>query len=96
MATRFMTTPDRSGSSGTHGRGSSQTSNNNGRDVVRLGGIHESRIVNGRWGQHLTNLHINNLEMLAVFLTLKHFLHFLKGHYVLVRTDNNTVVAYIN
>ncbi len=52
------------------------------------GGIHEGRRVNGRWGQHLTNLHINYLEMLAVFLTLKHFLPFLKGHHVLVRTDN--------
>ncbi len=60
------------------------------------GGIHEGRIVNGRWGQHLTNLHINYLEMLAVFLTVKHFLPFLKGHHVLVRTDNTTVVAYIN
>ncbi len=60
------------------------------------GGIHEGRIVNGRWGQHLTNLHMNYFEMLAVFLTLKHFLPFLKGHNFLVRTDNTTVVAYIN
>ncbi len=100
LGTAPVETPDLSGSRGTHGRGSSQTSNNNGRpddnNVVRLGGIHEGRIVNGRWGQHLTNLHINNLEMLAVFMTLKHFLHFLKGHHVLVRTDNTTVVAYIN
>ncbi len=64
--------------------------------LTSWGGIHEGRIVNGRWGQHLTNLHINYLEMLAVFLTLKHFLPFLKGHHVLVRTDNTTVVAYIN
>ncbi|XP_056116181.1 uncharacterized protein LOC130092365 [Rhinichthys klamathensis goyatoka] len=60
------------------------------------GGMYEGRIVNGRWGHHLINLHINYLEMLAVFLTMKHFLPFLKGHHVLVRTDNTTVVAYIN
>ncbi len=52
--------------------------------------------MNGRWDRHLTNVHINYLEMVAVFLTLKHFLPFLKGHHVLVRTDNTTVVAYIN
>ncbi len=96
LGTAPVETPDLSGSRGTHGRGSSQTSSNNGRIFVRLGGIHEGRIVNGRWGQHLTNLHINYLEMLPVFLTLKHFLPFIKGHRVLVRTDNTTVVAYLN
>ncbi len=89
LGTAPVKTPDLSGSRGTNGRGSSQTSSNNERVFVRLGGgIHEGRRVNGRWGQHLTNLHINYLEMLAVFLTLKHFLPFLKGHHVLVRTDN--------
>ncbi len=78
LGTAPVETPDLSGSRGTHGRGSSQTSSNNGRVVVRLGGIHEGRTVNGRWGQHLTNLNINYLEMLAVFLTLKHFLPFMK------------------
>ena len=32
----------------------------------------------------------------AVSLALKHFLPFLRGQHVLVRTDNTTVVAYIN
>ncbi len=40
------------------------------------GGIHEGRIVNGRWGQHLTNLHINYLEMLAVFSDVEAFSSF--------------------
>lgn len=51
--------------------------------------------MNERWGHHLINFHLH-LEMLAMFLMLKHFLPSLKGHHVLKRTDNTTVVAYIN
>ncbi len=40
--------------------------------------------------------HINFLEMLAVFEALKHFLPDLRGHHVLVCTDNRSVVSYIN
>lgn len=40
--------------------------------------------------------HINCLELQAVSLALKHFLPFLRGQNVLVRTDNTTVVAYVN
>ncbi len=39
--------------------------------------------------------HINCLEMLAIFQALKHFLLDLRGHRVLVRTDNTSVVSYI-
>ncbi|TKS65234.1 hypothetical protein D9C73_027835 [Collichthys lucidus] len=60
------------------------------------GGIFEGRGVRGRWSQALQRLHINVLELSAVFLSLKHFLPFLSGRHVLVRTDNTTTVAYIN
>ncbi len=60
------------------------------------GGIYEGRSVRGRWSQALQRLHINFLELSAVFLSLKHFLPFLSGQHVLVRTDNTTTVAYIN
>ncbi len=50
----------------------------------------------GLWsGRHLT-WHINRLEMLAVLRALKYFLPDLRDHHVLVRTDNTSVVAYIN
>ncbi len=50
----------------------------------------------GLWeGPHLM-WHINCLEMLAVFQALKHFLPDLRGHHGLVRTDNTSVVSYIN
>ncbi|XP_030584735.1 uncharacterized protein LOC115779969 [Archocentrus centrarchus] len=58
------------------------------------GGVHEGRSVRGLWT--LQRSHINCLELLAVFLTLRRFLPFLQGHHVLVRTDNTTTVAYIN
>ncbi len=47
-----------------------------------------------REGPHLM-WHINCLEMVAVFQALKHFLPDLRGHRVLVRTDNTSVVSYI-
>ena len=60
------------------------------------GATHEGRSVNGVWDPHLQSAHINYLELLAIFLALKLFLPYLAGHHVLVRTDNTTVVAYIN
>ncbi|KAI2668522.1 Transposon Tf2-11 polyprotein [Labeo rohita] len=45
---------------------------------------------------HQLTWHINCLEMLAVFLALKHFLPDLRDRHVLVRTDNTAVVSYIN
>lgn len=62
-------------------------------DTSRLGSV------TGRpWRQwHLVPpVNINYLELLMVFLGLGHFCPLLTGHHVLVRTDNMTVVAYIN
>ncbi len=50
----------------------------------------------GLWRGHHFTWHINQLEMLAVFQALKHFLPDLRDHHVLVRTDNTAVVSYIN
>ncbi|XP_038158400.1 uncharacterized protein LOC119794765 [Cyprinodon tularosa] len=60
------------------------------------GATHEGRMVNGTWSSLTQTAHINCLELLAVMLALRHFLPFIRGHHVLVRTDNTTVVAYIN
>ena len=54
------------------------------------------RIVNRVWAPQLRFTHINCLELLAVSLALRHFLPLIRGHHVLVRSDNTTVVAYIN
>ncbi|KAL0161520.1 hypothetical protein M9458_045245, partial [Cirrhinus mrigala] len=50
----------------------------------------------GLWSKAGKGFHINCLEMLAVCHALRSFLPDLKGHHVLIRSDNMTVVSYIN
>ena len=50
----------------------------------------------GSWSVPESKLHINYLELKAVFLALKEFQSHCSGHMVLIATDNTTVVAYIN
>ena len=47
-----------------------------------------------RWQAY--KLHINHLELKAVFLALKEFQDLCLNNIVLIATDNTTVVAYIN
>ncbi len=56
------------------------------------GAMFEGRTLRGVWSPALREKHIHFLELLA----LRHFVHFLKDHHVLVRTNNTTVIAYIN
>ena len=48
------------------------------------------------WSLPESKLHINYLELKAVFLALKEFQNLCSGKTVLVATDNTTVVAYVN
>ncbi len=48
------------------------------------------------WKDRCLTWYINRLEMLAVFLALKNLLANLRGHHVLVHSDNTSVVSYIN
>ena len=50
----------------------------------------------GTWSLPESKLHINHLELKAVFLALKEFQSFCCNKTVLIATDNTTVVAYIN
>ena len=50
----------------------------------------------GVWSDHESRLHINVLELKAVFLALKSFEHLCRDQIVLVAADNTTVVSYIN
>ena len=54
------------------------------------------RIARGTWSLTESKLHINHLELKAVFLALKEFQDLCSNNIVLVATDNATVVAYIN
>lgn len=52
--------------------------------------------VRGVWDPSVAHRHINWLELKAAWLALQHFLPSLRGHHVLLATDNATVVAYVN
>ena len=50
----------------------------------------------GVWSEQEQRLHINFLELKAVYLALKSFEHLCRDQIVLIATDNTTVVSYIN
>ena len=54
------------------------------------------RTARGTWSLSESKLHINHLEIKAVFLALKEFQDLCSNNIVLVATNNTTVVAYIN
>ena len=60
------------------------------------GATFEGRPASGVWTPELQTRHINYLELLAVFLAVKHFLPLIQGCHVLVRTDNTTTMCYVN
>ena len=53
-------------------------------------------IARGSWSPPESRLHINYLELRAVFLALKEFQDLCSNKMVLVATNNSTVVSYIN
>ena len=59
------------------------------------GGTCMSQFVGGLWAAG-ERRHINLLELETVLMTLRHFVHLVRGRDVLVRSDNQTTVAYIN
>ena len=60
------------------------------------GGHLEELEAQGVWSAEQQRLHINVLELLAVWNCLKKFVHRVRNKVVLVRSDNSTVVSYIN
>ena len=60
-------------------------------------GAHLSKhTARGSWSLPESKLHINFLQLKAVFLALKEFQALCTGNIILVATDNTTVVSYIN
>ena len=55
----------------------------------------EGLLFHGLWTEDQSRLHINVLEMKAIFLSLSQAVHKVKDSTVLISTDNTTVVAYI-
>ena len=56
----------------------------------------DSHMASGLWSPSFKQQHINVLEMEAVLLALKAFAVHVRGHSVLLATDNTTVAAYVN
>ena len=52
--------------------------------------------VSGIWSPQESHLHIYSLELLAVYLALQSFEDLFFGLLILIRSDNSTVVSYIN
>ena len=67
-----------------------------GRLHAGVGRSHGGFPVSGTWTHTDPKLHINCLELKAVFHALQHWAQMLQGHQVMIATDNATVVSYIN
>ncbi|CAC5406985.1 unnamed protein product [Mytilus coruscus] len=61
-----------------------------------FGGHMKGQIFQGKWTETQQWLHINILELDAVHRTVQHFLPQLQGQNVLIKSDNTTVVQYVN
>lgn len=64
--------------------------------LTAWGGHLDGYKVQGLWSTSQQNLHINRLEMLAVLNACRTFLSRIQGKVVLLRTDNVSVVQYVN
>ena len=62
----------------------------------RLGAHLNDHTARGTWSLPERKIHINYLELKAVFLALKEFQDLCQKNIVLLATDNTTVVANIN
>ncbi len=60
------------------------------------GALYEGKPTFGHWSKTESSFHINCLEMLAVCRACQFFLPDLIGRHVLIRSDNMSVVSYIN
>lgn len=60
------------------------------------GGVHGEKRAGGRWTPTEASNHINYLELLAIFLSLKALCSAYTGSHIQVQCDNTTAVCYIN
>jgi len=60
------------------------------------GAVMEGCSAQGLWSSHPLWWHINYLDLMAVYNALRYFLPDLRGHLMLDRTVNTSVVSFIN
>ena len=68
------------------------------RDAAKTGwgGVRQGKSTGGSWSSKENQNHINYLELLAAFLTLKALCSQEKQIHIMMEIDNTTAVAYIN
>ena len=64
--------------------------------MMGWGATMEGRSARGIWSPDLQSMHINYLELMAVYLAVKHFEPLILNCHVLIRTDNTTTMCYVN
>lgn len=52
--------------------------------------------IGGAWEPHLRGAYINFLELMAIKNVIGSFQQAVRGHHVLILTDNMTAMAYVN
>ena len=60
------------------------------------GAVYKDQTSGGQWDLEEEKMHINVLELKAVFFALKSFLANAHNKHIQIKTDNTTTVAYIN
>ena len=64
--------------------------------LLGWGATWKNLMIQGRWSQEESDLHISILETEAVFRAISHWDPDLRGHKVTILSDNTSTVAYIN
>jgi hypothetical protein len=60
------------------------------------GGVYGSQTTGGSWSSTEINFHINVLELLAAYFTIRTFCTYIQNVHSKLMPDNQTTVAYIN
>lgn len=64
--------------------------------LIGWGGVYDNNSTGGRWSEDEGSYHINQLELLAVYLTLQSFCSSMCNVHIRALIDNTTAVTYVN
>ena len=64
--------------------------------LLGWGAVYEGKSSGGQWNDEESLLHINALELTAIFFGLKSFLSDIYSRHIRIKSDNTTAIAYIN
>ena len=64
--------------------------------LLGWGAVYQSKKTGGQWTPEESKLHINVLELMAIFFGLKSFLTNVENSHIRIQSDSTTAVHYIN